>query len=157
MIVGYARVSTRDQDLTSQIAELQSAGCAKVYAEKISGAKTDRVELQKLLRRLQAGDTLIVCRLDRRQSRREPGRAGAATRQMRQGAARSKPLERDRQPRKRAGRSVIAFTVASTWKPNSSGTSAALRCIQNVRSPAETAATPSQLFAEIKPSSGLLT
>jgi DNA invertase Pin-like site-specific DNA recombinase len=42
-----------------------AAGCAKVYAEKVSGAKTDRPELAKLLRRLERGDVLVVTRLDR--------------------------------------------------------------------------------------------
>ena len=65
MIVGYARVSARDQDLAGQVADLEAAGCVKVYREKISGAKTDRPELGKLMRRLEEGDTLIVCRLDR--------------------------------------------------------------------------------------------
>jgi DNA invertase Pin-like site-specific DNA recombinase len=65
MIYGYARVSTRDQDLTAQEAELMAAGCAKVFKEKVSGAKTDRAELAKLLRRIEAGDVLIVTRLDR--------------------------------------------------------------------------------------------
>jgi DNA invertase Pin-like site-specific DNA recombinase len=64
-IVGYARVSTTGQDLAGQIADLAAAGCAKVYREKASGAKTDRAELAKLLRKLEAGDVLIVTRLDR--------------------------------------------------------------------------------------------
>ena len=63
--IGYARVSTNGQDLAGQIAELEAAGCAKVYREKVSGAKTDRVELGKVLNRLEAGDVLIVTRLDR--------------------------------------------------------------------------------------------
>ena len=62
---GYARVSTRDQDLVAQVAELTDAGCAKVYREKISGAKTDRAELAKLVKRLEPGDVLLVSRLDR--------------------------------------------------------------------------------------------
>ena len=62
---GYARVSTRNQDLTSQERDLRDAGCAKVYREKVSGAKTDRVELTKVIRRLEAGDLLVVTRLDR--------------------------------------------------------------------------------------------
>jgi DNA invertase Pin-like site-specific DNA recombinase len=62
---GYARVSTRDQDLAAQEAELMAAGCAKVFKEKVSGAKTDRAELAKLLRRLEPGDVLIITRLDR--------------------------------------------------------------------------------------------
>jgi DNA invertase Pin-like site-specific DNA recombinase len=45
-LYGYARVSTRDQDLSAQDAELRAAGCAKVFREKVSGAKTDRPELE---------------------------------------------------------------------------------------------------------------
>ena len=48
-----------------QDAQLHAAGCAKVYAEKVSGARSDRPELAKLLRRLEAGDVLMVTRLDR--------------------------------------------------------------------------------------------
>jgi DNA invertase Pin-like site-specific DNA recombinase len=51
--------------LTSQDAQLHEAGCAKVYSEKVSGAKTDRAELGKLLKRLDQGDVLMVTRLDR--------------------------------------------------------------------------------------------
>ena len=64
-VFGYARVSTDGQSLASQDAQLRAAGCAKVYAEKVSGAKTDRPELAKVLRRLEAGDVLVVTRLDR--------------------------------------------------------------------------------------------
>ena len=64
-VFGYARVSTDGQSLASQDAQLRAAGCAKVYAEKVSGAKTDRAELAKVLRRLEAGDVLVVTRLDR--------------------------------------------------------------------------------------------
>ncbi len=63
--LGYARVSTNGQDLAGQVAELDAAGCAKVYREKVSGAKTDRPELLKLLRALEPADVLIVTRLDR--------------------------------------------------------------------------------------------
>ena len=62
---GYARVSTNGQDLGSQEAELLAAGAAKVFKEKVSGAKTDRAELANLIRRLEPGDVLIVTRLDR--------------------------------------------------------------------------------------------
>jgi DNA invertase Pin-like site-specific DNA recombinase len=62
---GYARVSSNGQDLGSQEAELLAAGCAKVFKEKVSGAKTDRAELAKLIRRLEPGDAVIVTRLDR--------------------------------------------------------------------------------------------
>ena len=60
-IYGYARVSTDGQTLAAQDAALHAAGCAKVYGEKQSGAKTDRPELAKLLRRL----VLMITRLDR--------------------------------------------------------------------------------------------
>ena len=49
---GYARVSTRDQTLAAQEAALMAAGCAKVFSEKVSGAKTDRPELAKVIKRL---------------------------------------------------------------------------------------------------------
>ena len=64
-IYGYARVSTDGQTLAAQDAQLTAAGCAKIFSEKVSGAKTDRVELGKALKRLQAGDVLMVTRLDR--------------------------------------------------------------------------------------------
>jgi DNA invertase Pin-like site-specific DNA recombinase len=64
-VYGYARVSTDGQTLASQDAQLHAAGCAKVYSEKASGARTDRPELAKLLRRLDEGDVLMVTRLDR--------------------------------------------------------------------------------------------
>src|SRR4051812_8694713 len=65
MIYGYARVSTADQDLAIQLTKLNEAGCAKVFAEKISGAKIDRAELMKLRKKAQAGDMIVVTRLDR--------------------------------------------------------------------------------------------
>jgi DNA invertase Pin-like site-specific DNA recombinase len=64
-IYGYARVSTDGQSLASQNAQLHAAGCAKVFAEKVSGAKTDRAELAKAIRALEADDVLVVSRLDR--------------------------------------------------------------------------------------------
>src|SRR5215470_4619956 len=64
-VYGYARVSTRDQTLASQEAQLRAAACTKIYAEKVSGAWGDRPQLAKLLKRLDQGDVLIVTRLDR--------------------------------------------------------------------------------------------
>ena len=64
-VYGYARVSTNGQTLASQDAQLHAAGAAKVYFEKASGTKTDRPELAKILKRLDAGDVLMVTRLDR--------------------------------------------------------------------------------------------
>src|SRR6476620_12134437 len=63
--LGYARVSTNGHDLAAQEAELTAAGCAKVFKEKVSGAKTNRAELAKLIRRLEPDDVLVVTRLDR--------------------------------------------------------------------------------------------
>jgi DNA invertase Pin-like site-specific DNA recombinase len=66
-LIGYARVSTDDQDLTLQIDSLTSLGINRdsIFTEKISGAKTDRPGLDACLGMLQPGDTLVVWRLDR--------------------------------------------------------------------------------------------
>jgi DNA invertase Pin-like site-specific DNA recombinase len=63
--IGYARVSTDGQTLDAQHSALKDAGCARVFAEKVSGAKTDRAQLARAISALAAGDTLIVCKLDR--------------------------------------------------------------------------------------------
>jgi DNA invertase Pin-like site-specific DNA recombinase len=63
--IGYARVSTDGQTLEHQQAALIEAGCTKVYAEKQSGAKTDRAQLAKAIATLGEGDCLIVTKLDR--------------------------------------------------------------------------------------------
>src|SRR6476646_3901474 len=64
-VYGYARVSTDGQTLAAQDAALRGAGCAKVFSEKASGAKSDRAELRRLVSRLEEGDVLMVTRLDR--------------------------------------------------------------------------------------------
>jgi DNA invertase Pin-like site-specific DNA recombinase len=64
-IVGYCRVSTEGQTLDARIAELKAAGAKKIFAEKQSGTRSDRPQLQKALAALGEGDTLIVTRLDR--------------------------------------------------------------------------------------------
>jgi DNA invertase Pin-like site-specific DNA recombinase len=56
---------TDGQSLASQDAQLHAAGCAKVFREKVSGAKTGRAELAKVLKCLESGDVLVVTRLDR--------------------------------------------------------------------------------------------
>lgn len=64
-IIGYARVSTTDQDLTAQLQQLQAVGCDKVYQEHVSGAKVDRPELKAMLDYARQGDCIVVCKLDR--------------------------------------------------------------------------------------------
>jgi DNA invertase Pin-like site-specific DNA recombinase len=65
MLIGYARVSTNDQNLDLQRDALRAAGCAKVLEDRASGAKTARPGLERALEELRAGDTLVVWRLDR--------------------------------------------------------------------------------------------
>ena len=65
MKYGYARVSTSAQDLSSQIQILKKEGCQKIYSEKITGMNINRPEFEKLLKNMQAGDTLVVTKLDR--------------------------------------------------------------------------------------------
>lgn len=65
MMLGYARVSTSEQDTASQVSALKSAGCEKIFLEKASGGRWDRPELHRLLDQLRKGDVLVVCRLDR--------------------------------------------------------------------------------------------
>ncbi len=65
VFIGYARVSTRGQDLDQQRATLGAAGCIRIFEEKASGAKRDRPELARMLDHLRAGDVVTITRLDR--------------------------------------------------------------------------------------------
>jgi DNA invertase Pin-like site-specific DNA recombinase len=65
MLIGYARVSTPEQNFHMQMEALEKAGCAKVYQETASGAKIERKVLAEVLGYLRSGDTLVVWRLDR--------------------------------------------------------------------------------------------
>ena len=65
MKIGYARVSTDGQSVKAQVQQLRAAGAGKVFRETASGAKTDRHELGRALRALEADDVLMVTRLDR--------------------------------------------------------------------------------------------
>jgi len=65
MLIGYARVSTEDQDPRLQLAALKDAKCRRVYQEKKSGARADRPELRRMMDQLREGDTIVVWRLDR--------------------------------------------------------------------------------------------
>lgn len=65
MLIGYARVSTKDQNLELQIEALNKAGCEKIFEDRMSGAKAERPGLLGAMEHLRAGDTLIVWKLDR--------------------------------------------------------------------------------------------
>lgn len=65
MKIGYARVSTAEQNLDLQIDALQAVGCDRIFQEKISGARKDRPELEKMLSMLRENDEVIVYKLDR--------------------------------------------------------------------------------------------
>ena len=65
MLIGYARVSTADQNLDLQLDALKKAGCSKIYTDTISGVKTVREGLDDALAYLRKGDMLVVWKLDR--------------------------------------------------------------------------------------------
>lgn len=65
MIIGYARVSTDDQNLDAQTDALTAAGAERIFADKISGAKRDRPELDVMLDQLRPGDVVVVAKYDR--------------------------------------------------------------------------------------------
>ena len=89
-LLGYARVSTLDQNLSGQFEALKAAGATQVYREKVSGVRADRPQLGKLMGSLKAGDIVLVTKLDRLgRSTRELldlieriGKAGAAFRSL---------------------------------------------------------------------------
>lgn len=65
MIIGYARVSSKDQNLDRQIAALNEAGVERIFADKQSGKDFDRVEYKRMMKRLRAGDVLFIKSIDR--------------------------------------------------------------------------------------------
>jgi len=64
-LIGYARVSTYGQTLDSQLEQLRQAGCRNIYREKVTGARPDRRELNRMLGKLSSGDLVTVTRIDR--------------------------------------------------------------------------------------------
>jgi DNA invertase Pin-like site-specific DNA recombinase len=65
MKIGYARVSTREQNLDMQVIALEAAGCEKIYEEKVSGVKVERPILNNLINQLRPNDVLVIWKLDR--------------------------------------------------------------------------------------------
>jgi DNA invertase Pin-like site-specific DNA recombinase len=65
VLIGYARASTDDQNLSLQRADLKEAGCTRIYEEKISGARRNRPELIRMLDQIRSDDVVVVSRLDR--------------------------------------------------------------------------------------------
>lgn len=65
MLIGYARVSTTEQNISLQIDALKNAGCEKVFEDRVSGSKAERPGLREALEFVRKGDTLLVWRLDR--------------------------------------------------------------------------------------------
>ena len=65
MKIGYARVSTIEQNLDLQLRALEKAGCKKIFREKVSGASRERPQFQRMLDQIRAGDTIVVWKLDR--------------------------------------------------------------------------------------------
>lgn len=65
MIIGYARVSTEDQHLDAQTTALEAIGAERVFAEKISGNRRDRPQLDRMIEQLRSGDVVVVTKYDR--------------------------------------------------------------------------------------------
>jgi DNA invertase Pin-like site-specific DNA recombinase len=65
MLLGYARVSTEDQDTAVQVAALQAAGTGRIFTERASGGRWDRPELHRMLDQVRTGDVVVVWKLDR--------------------------------------------------------------------------------------------
>ena len=65
MLIGYARVSTQDQNLSLQIEAVTEAGCQRIFDDKIGGSRAERPGLAKVMENLREGDTLVVWKLDR--------------------------------------------------------------------------------------------
>ncbi|MFT6689528.1 MAG: DNA invertase Pin-like site-specific DNA recombinase [Colwellia sp.] len=63
--IGYARVSTSDQDTSIQVEQLQTAGCDRIFYEKASGSSQNRTQLNEMLNFIRKGDTLVITRIDR--------------------------------------------------------------------------------------------
>ena len=64
MLIGYARVSSNEQDTAAQVAALKMAQCERIYREQAWGGRWDRPELQRLLDQFRKGDVLVVWKLD---------------------------------------------------------------------------------------------
>jgi DNA invertase Pin-like site-specific DNA recombinase len=100
--IGYARVSTLDQDLALQLDALAAAGCAKVFDDRASGARADRPGLQRALDYVREGDVLVVWKLDRL-GRSLPHLIETVAALQRRGVASTRSLRQSTPPRQAAG------------------------------------------------------
>ena len=84
MIYGYARISTDGQSVAAQVAAFRKHGAGKVFREVASGAKTDRAapQLRRMIEQLDAGDVLMVTRLEKREAIRRRDRDGEPVREI---------------------------------------------------------------------------
>ena len=80
MLIGYARVSMPDQNISLQKDALKKAGCKKIFQDHMSGAKEERSGLERAMEVARKGDILVVWRLDRLGQRGQRGRSGRAWR-----------------------------------------------------------------------------
>jgi DNA invertase Pin-like site-specific DNA recombinase len=65
MKIGYARVSTLEQNLDLQLRALEKVGCKKIFREKVSGSNRERPQFQRMLDQIRSSDTIVVWKLDR--------------------------------------------------------------------------------------------
>ena len=124
MKIGYARVSTLEQNLDLQLQALKKAGCKKIFREKVSGAATNRPEFQRMLEQIRDGDVVAVWKLDRLarstrdliRERTSAGRAAAKKRGVRFGRPRKLNADQIRLAQRLLAEGRSVTEIASTFE-----------------------------------------